>query len=273
MRTLIKLIIKYHFLLFFLLLEVIALSLLFNNSYYQKSKFVSFAQRIDGNYHSGVNQLREYFSLKEVNEHLAKENTYLRNKLQACNDYDDSFYFGITDTLTKQQYYYISSKAINNSVNKQHNFILLDKGENYGIYPEMAVVSDLGVVGVVARVSKNFASVISILNTELKISAKIKKNDYFGSLSWDGGDYQYAYLSEIPYHVEVEKGDTIITSGYSAIFPEGELLGFVEDYEARDGNFHNIKVKLSVDFKRVTYVKVIHNLKKDEQQIISNKDD
>lgn len=273
MRALLRFLIKYHVFLLFILLEVSAFTFLFSRNYYQKSKFVSFTERLSGNYYVKVFKWREYFSLAEENERLSSENIYLKNKLQAYQDSDATLYFGVTDTIYKQHYYYLGAKIINNSINKQHNFIILNKGANLGIEREMAVVSNNGIVGVVSSVSENFATVISLLHTDLRISAKLKKNDYFGSLSWDGRDYTKVVLTEIPYHVDVAKGDTIITSGYSTIFPEGELIGFVDDFVVKDGNFYTITVRLSNDFKNLTFVKVISNLKKNEQLILEQEND
>lgn len=273
MRALLRFLIKYHVFLLFIILEVIAFTLLFNRNYYQRSKFISYAEKVSGNYYSKVFKWREYFSLKEENERLASENVYLKNKLQAYQDSDESLYFGVTDTIYKQHYYYLDAKIINNSINKQHNFITLNKGSNLGIEPEMAVVSEKGIVGVVTTVSENFSTVISLLHTDLRVSAKLKKNNYFGSLSWDGSDYSKVILTEIPYHVDVSKGDTIISSGYSTIFPEGELIGFVDEFVVKDGNFYTITVKLSNDFKSLIFVKVISNLKKNEQLNLEMKND
>ena len=139
--------------------------------------------------------------------------------------------------------------------------------------PEMSVVSENGIMGVSTNGLENFATVISLLNTDLKISAKLKKNDYFGSLSWDGKSISKVKLTEIPYHVDVRKGDTIITSGYSTIFPEGDIIGVVDEFEVKDGNFYTITVKLSNDFKKLSFVKVISNLKKDEQVNLENSND
>ena len=129
----------------------------------------------------------------------------------------------------------------------------------------MAVVSPNGIVGVVNGVSKRFSTVMSLLNTDLHISAKIKKNNYFGSLSWDGKNYREAILYEIPHHVPVSKGDTIITSGFSTIYPEGVLIGTIKDFEVKGGNFYEITVRLSTDFKNLTYVNLVSNLRKEEQ--------
>ena len=129
----------------------------------------------------------------------------------------------------------------------------------------MSVVSANSVAGVVVGCSRNYSVVMSLLNLDFKLSARIKSNGYFGSLSWDGRDYRYAVLSEIPQHVLVNVGDTIETTGYSAIFPEGVMVGTVRDYEKFGGDFYKISVSLITDFKKLHFVDVIGNMKKTEQ--------
>ena len=129
----------------------------------------------------------------------------------------------------------------------------------------MAVCTPEGIVGLIQDLSDHFAVVIPLINVDARISAKIKKNNYYGSLQWDGNDYAYSYLNDIPYHVEVNAGDTIVTSGLSKIFPEGIVVGYVESVDKVTANFLKIKVKLAVDFKRINHVYVILNNKKNEQ--------
>jgi rod shape-determining protein MreC len=130
----------------------------------------------------------------------------------------------------------------------------------------MAVTSPEGVAGIIVSSSDNFSVAMSLLNLDFKLSARIKSNGYFGSLTWDGRDYRYAVLNEIPQHVIIYKGDTIETTGYSAIFPEGKLVGVISDFDKSGGDFYKIKVLLSTDFKKLNYVNVISNLRKKEQE-------
>jgi rod shape-determining protein MreC len=266
MKNLIRFFIRFHFAIFFIIIEFISLSLVFQYNHYQKAKGVSLVQNISGYYHSKVFSITEYLNLRETNQQLAKENVRLNNILQQAYRADDIFFYKQDDTLNKQRYYLTSAKVINNSINKMHNFITLNKGSEQGLTQDMAVISSDGVVGVIYDVSRYYATVISLLNTNLKISAKLKKNDYFGSLVWEGKDYRHAILNEIPYHVAIERGDTIVTSSYSAIFPEGILIGTIEDFKIKGGNFYEIIVSLSTDFKHLTYVSAVSNLKKEEQK-------
>jgi len=265
MRNLSKFIVKYHFFFLFVIIEAFSIFLITKNNNYQKAKFVNFAWYISGYFFDKVNSFTEYLSLKEINRELVEENAQIFNDLRSLYKSNKVELFEINDSNFHQHYIYTHAKVINNSTNKQYNFLTLDKGTNHGIEVEMAVISYKGIVGVINSVSKNFSSVISFLNLKLKVSAKLKKNNYFGPVSWEGKDYTKATLSAIPYNVDINIGDTIITSGYSTIFPEGILIGFISDFELKGGNFYDITVKLSTNFKNISYVNVVNNLLKEEQ--------
>ena len=152
------------------------------------------------------------------------------------------------------------------SINKQNNYLTLNVGEAQGVTEQLAVLSPSGIVGIVKESSHNFASVISLLNQNLRVSAMLKRTGYFGSLNWDGRDYRYASLYDLPNHISIMKGDTVVTSGYSTMFPKGELIGIVEEIEEVEGSeFVKIRVRLAVDFKNVSNVLVIKNLLREEQ--------
>ncbi len=265
MRNLIGYIIKYHFFLLFILLEFICFLILIQNNPFQKSRFLNFTNTISGSISEKTNKISNFLNLAKINQQLIIENNLLYNELEKYRNISDTSKQIIIDTAKTYQYEYIQAKVVNNSTNKRHNFLTLNKGLKHGIEPEMGVITKLGVTGVVNRVSNNFSTVISILNPTLKISAKIKKNNYYGPLSWEGNKINQCILSEIPQHVDIEIGDTIITSGHSAIFPEGILIGFIEEYRLKDGNFYEIKVKLALDMKKITYVNVIDNKLREEQ--------
>jgi len=238
---------------------------------------VNFTRELSGRYHQKLAGLKEYFSLLEINQQLVEENNRLLNIIESTYRSEELFFRNVNDTVYNQRYFYTPARVVNNSVNKKHNFITLNKGKEQGIRPEMAVVSDGTIVGVVKGVSENFATVISLLNFDFKISAKVKKNGYFGSLSWDGKDYHTAILNEIPLHADVQVGDSIITSGFSSIYPEGILIGYIDKFEEKGGSFYTIYVRLSTDFKQLNYVNIIGNLTQTEkleieQQAIKNND-
>lgn len=158
------------------------------------------------------------------------------------------------------RYRFIPAEVINNSVNRQNNYITLNKGRKDGIRPEMGIVGPAGIVGIITNVSDNYSTGPTVLNKRWRVSAKIKNSNYFGSLTWDGLNYRIAQLNEIPFHVELAVGDTIITSGYSSVFPEGIMIGQIEDFKIDSGdNFYEIDVRLSTNFMTLTYIEVIQD--------------
>jgi len=245
---------------------VIAFFLLLNQNNFQKARFLNITQSITGRIYDKIDNVTNYLSLNKINKELAEENTELINLLERTYRSDEIFFYKESDTLYHQSYFYTSARVINQTVNKQHNFLTLNMGSNVGVRPEMGVISQDGLIGIVVNVSRHFSRVMSLLNLDFRVSAKFLKNNYFGSLHWDGKDYTKVKLDEIPYHIDVNKGDTIVTSGYSAIFPEGITIGTVSDYEVKGGNFYDIHVDLSVDFKNLVYVKLIESLQHEEQK-------
>jgi len=273
MRNLLRFIINSQFTLLFLLIEIISLSLVIRSNKYQQSRYINLAQNVNGYFSSKIDDFVQYFSLKEQNSQLLNENHELKSELEQLKQSGYSRNkqkIQIKDTLNKQQYTYIIARIINNSVNKQYNFLTLDKGSLDGIEPNMAVISSNGVIGKVESVTNHYSLVMSVLNRNSRISAKIKKNNYFGSFEWSGINYRTGSLNEIPLHVNLAKGDTIVTTGYSAVFPAGILIGYITDYSVHAGNFYKIDVRISNDFKNLYYVYIITNHQKEEQQLLEN---
>ena len=265
MKQIIKLILKYHFTIIFILLEIVSFSLIIRHNEYQRAIFSESASTLFGNVSSTITSIKDYFRLKEMNESLANENILLKNRLEEYELLRDTIIHGTVVQDSIPVYEYIGAKQVNATYNRTKNYITLNRGRKNGLQKEMAVCTPEGIVGLIQDLSDHFAVVIPLINVDSRISAKIKKNNYYGSLQWDGNDYAYSYLNDIPYHVEVNAGDTIVTSGLSKIFPEGIVVGYVESVDKETANFLKIKVKLAVDFKRINHVYVILNNKKNEQ--------
>ena len=265
MKEIIKLILKYHFTIIFILLEIVSFSLIIRHNEYQRAIFSESASTLFGNVSSTITSIKDYFRLKEMNESLANENILLKNRLEEYELLRDTIIHGTVVQDSIPVYEYIGAKQVNATYNRTKNYITLNRGRKNGLQKEMAVCTPEGIVGLIQDLSDYFAVVIPLINVDSRISAKIKKNNYYGSLQWDGNDYAYSYLNDIPYHVEVNAGDTIVTSGLSKIFPEGIVVGYVESVDKETANFLKIKVKLAVDFKRINHVYVILNNKKNEQ--------
>ncbi len=269
MRNLIRFILRNHVFFLFFILEVLSLVFVFSYNNYQKVKFLNSSSRLTGKVYDTYSRFTQYINLPSVNRQLAEENARLRSILPA-----GPFPGQIPDSLFRRYpageltYRYIPARVISNSVDRQLNFITLNKGSRDGIKPDMGVISPHGVAGIITHVSPSYSSGLSLLNTRWNVSAKLQKNNYFGSLTWDGKNYRFAMLNEIPFHVDVAVGDTVVTSGYSTIFPEGILLGTIESFDKGGGdNFYTIRIRLSVDFKSVSYVEAIEN--HDKQEILN----
>lgn len=266
MRNLIFFIYKYYTFFLFLLLEIISLLIIFRYNNYQKASFLNFTGAASNGVYSAINNANSYFHLQSVNDSLMVENARLHGQLMNAF-YSKSFTQNIVnDTNYKQQYTYISANIVNNSVTRRNNYITIDKGSDHGIERGMGVICNNGIVGAVQFVSKRFSVILSFLNSQAKVSVKLRKNNAFGSLVWEGGDPQIAALNDVNKHVPVKDGDEVITSNYSTIFPEGIPVGKVVSHELDEGeNFYSISVNMYTDFGTLRNVYVIRNLLKEEQ--------
>jgi rod shape-determining protein MreC len=271
MKELLRFLIRYHFALIFILLESTGIIILVQNNNYQKARFVNFTHAISGNFSKKMAGINDYFALHKENRQLIEENNRLYNLVKSTVNiaYIDQRFE--RDSLKRLKYIYIPARVINNSTNKQFNYIILDKGKEDGIAPDMAVVCNDGIVGVIKEVSEHFSSAISFLNRNLQISAKIKKTGHFGPLEWTGTGHQKARLKDIPHNIKIMLGDSIVTSGYSAIFPENYMIGRISDFNLKGGNYYEITVHLSTDFKNLRNVQVIKNLYREEQKALESK--
>lgn len=267
MRNFIQFLVKNSFVFLFLFLEVIAFTLLVKNNNYQGSKFFNSSNYLVGNLNESVSNVTEYFKLKTTNSELAQHNAELLSSTISSFTKVYGNTILIDDTSYFQKYIYTSAKVINNSTNRRENYITLNKGAINGIKTDMAVINSNGIVGIVKNVSPNFSSVISLLHQKMSISGKLKKSEYFGAVIWDSDEnnHRTATLKEIPNHVEIQKGDTIVTSGFSAIFPEGLPIGTVQYFEIPKGNnFYKIIIELTTDFKQLSHVYVVKSLQNEE---------
>jgi rod shape-determining protein MreC len=265
MRSLINFLKRFGNILLFLVLELLAFYLLAARPNYHNIKLTKAINGTSAAVHKKVQRSADYFSLKEVNRQLVKENEELKNTLQRVYRDTEIKTFSVTDSIYRQQYIYIRAGVVNNSVNKQKNYITLDRGSLSGVEEDMAVSSSGGIVGIIVETGRNYSIAMSVLNLEFRLSARLRKNSYFGSLTWDGLDPNSLVLNEIPSHVNVSVGDTIETTGFSAVFPEGIMIGTISDVDGRGGDFYQIRVKPSTEFRKLSNVYVIVNLDKEEQ--------
>ncbi|MHC1708744.1 MAG: rod shape-determining protein MreC [Bacteroidales bacterium] len=269
MRYLFAFLLRNHFIFLFLLLEVISLLLVVENSYYQHSKVVNGVSEITGSIQNSVNNVSQYLSLREANRSLAEENARLRSQLMASYLITDTSTFEKIDTTLKQHYHFFEAKVISNSVTSRNNYLMLNKGSRHGIKPDMAVIAPNGIVGIVSKVSENFSWVISVLHKQSKISARIRKNGFVGTLTWDGLHYHHGKLQFIPANGQIENGDTVVTSGYSHIFPPNLMIGTIHRFSVdKENNFYNIDLTFSQDYNNLSFVYVITDFYRDEKVLL-----
>lgn len=266
---------KYKYFLYFLCLEFIAVALIINNHSFHKSKFVGSANAVTGGLLTKVNSVKEYANLKTENQQLLDENTRLKNKLAALQFTRDSLSGQqLKDSiLYGQKFQYISGKIIDNSFARPYNFLTINRGKNHQISAEMAVVNARGIIGVTEQTSDSYARVRSILNKNSKINARFKNSTHYGTLEWNGEDYQTVQLTDIPRQAIFQIGDTIITDGKSEIFPEGILIGTVQSVPEKISALNTINVRLFNDMSSLGQVNIIRNFDKQEIQTLENQNE
>ena len=266
MKNLFAFLIRHNFIFAFLFFLVVCIWLMVQHNGYQGSRVLNSSNEVVAGVYQSAANTKEYFSLRQENEKLANENAILRNLLRSNYATIPLKVYTRNDTLYKQQYSYTSAKVVNSSVNKRRNFLTLNAGIDKGLRQDMAVMTSDGIVGIISNVSENFSSAMSLLHKDVRVNCQLKKDGSYGPLVWDGVDYRFCQLNDIPTHSKITKGDTVVTSELSGIFPEGLMVGTVESYERRPNeSFYTALVRLSADLKKANHVYVITNRFKNER--------
>ena len=223
------------------------------------------ANFITGGIYNKINNVKEFIYLKKENVRLAEENIRLKNLLDLQENTSLNGDLIIMDTAnTYQKYSYIAAKIINNDFRKSNNYITINKGSSSGIKSDLGVINSSGIIGITKSTSKNYATVLSVLNVNYQINVKLLNSDHFGSLSWDSKDYKTVQLLYLPVQASIKIGDTLITGGKSTIFPEGIPVGTIKSFSTNNNNYENINVTLFNDMSAISYVEIINNLHKEE---------
>jgi rod shape-determining protein MreC len=271
MRNLLNFLLRFNHLIIFLLLEGVSFYYLATRNSYHHTRMMFAVRGLTQGIESKIVNVKSFIDLKDLNRSLSEENITLRNEIERLKKPGDQGFSEVSDSVYRQKYVHTPAEVIDNTINRQKNFFTINKGLAHGITTDMAVISPDGIAGVIIACSENFSVAMSALNLDFKVSARLKPTDYFGSLNWDGRNYRYAMLNEVPQHVVVNVGDTVETTGYSATFPEGVPVGVVSAFEKRGGDFYRITVQLATDFKKLRYVNVVGNIMKTEQLEIQNR--
>lgn len=285
MRNLFALFIKFHLFFLFLLLEAISVSLLLSSQDYHRSAFINTSTAVSGALYKKTNQIADYFRLGGVNDSLLAENARLRNLTPRAPvlvvpttelgiDVEVEADTSVPDTASMPLWTFIPTRVINNSVNRNKNFIYLDKGSKQGVRKDMGVINQAGIIGVVVSVSSNYSMAMSILHVDNRVSAKLKRSGYFGNLTWRPSR---TTLAGLPMHIENKEivfGDTVVSSGYSSFFPEDIPIGTVKEYSPIAGtNFLDVEIELAADFRNLRYAYIADFKNKDELERLQELED
>jgi rod shape-determining protein MreC len=278
MRNVFLFIARFSNLLFFLLLQVVALSMLFRYNKFHQASYMNVANEVTGKVYIRYNNIETYFSLQKENEKLRQQNAELLNALREDYAVPDSSVQLVTDSFrvdSLEQYrkfLYLPAKVIGNSIDAQNNYITLHRGSNQGVGVNMAVIGPDGIIGKVVNVSPNMAVAMSLLHRKNSVVALLKKGGGFGEVVWDGKDPRYVTLNNIPRTVKVLKGDTVVTSSYSDIFPPGKVVGYVAQVvEDKSTSTYSLKLKTATDFYSVQHAYIVKNLQKAEMDSLMKK--
>ncbi|PKQ44493.1 rod shape-determining protein MreC [Confluentibacter flavum] len=259
MQQIVNFIIRNKTFLLFLLLFSISILFTVQSHSYHKSKFIDSANFLTGGVYNSINNISEYFALKSQNEILTKENNRLKSVLYNSQTKQNTSYI---DSITFNALYKFSTaQVIKNSYNTTNNVLLVNKGIKDSIKQDFGVITDKGILGIIDQTSKNYATVLSVLNSKSNISAQLKKTNHLGSLTWDAKSPEYTQLIDIPKNAPLAVGDTIITSGRSSIFPKGVLIGTINDFKLDPSeNSYIINIKLFNDMTNIEHVYIIENV-------------
>ncbi|MCI0919861.1 rod shape-determining protein MreC [Sphingobacterium rhinopitheci] len=252
--------VRFNAFFWFLLFFTFSIVLVIRNNNYQQSAFINSSNIFVGTLYTKFNSWQEYINLSKDNELLTAENAALRQRLQFFEDSDSTVMPAIKLTMDEAQYEFIPANVINNSISQKNNFITLNKGIKDGIEPNMGVISSNGVVGTVLKVSENFCTVTSLLNSATKISVSLDStSETFGSLVWGNNiDSRYAMVKDIPNHIKAYVGQPLFTSGYSTKFPKGIKVGHILETDLTSGgSFKDMRVLLTTNFSNLTHVYIV----------------
>lgn len=274
MRNIFLFIRRYFVFLCFLVLQVLALYMLFNYNRFHRAAFLGIASEMTGGINNQVDKVDDYFHLRDENKRVHRMNDSLLNLLRTNFNTPDTSQRLVTDSLrvtdsTREvrRYIFRDAKVVYNSVNEENNYLQLNRGSNQGVKDNMAVLNSNGaVVGLVVNTSPNFSQVMSLLHSRSRLPAMLKKSSTSGTISWDKKDYRFLTLEGISRDVEVKKGDTVLTSQYSYNYPPSFMIGTVERIAVdKNSGFYNLKVRARANFNSIQQVFVVENLQRDEQ--------
>lgn len=271
MRNLLLFFARYNAFFLFIFLETISLYLLVQKDH-QRSIYLHSSSVVSSTFFNMFDGIRDYTKLRSTNTDLAEQIARFKNSNKSSYLEGNPPPFEKEDTILNRKYKYTTAKIINNSVSRNNNYLTLNIGKNQGVKEGTGVVGGEGLIGVVRKTSNNYSAVMSLLHRDTRISAKLKKSNFHGNLVWRGRNPEQMVLEAIPQHADVDKNDLVVTTGFSSIFPQDQLIGIVDTaYLEKGNNFYTIKVLLSCDLSKVEYGFVVENLLQEEQKELEKK--
>lgn len=259
MRNLLYLLFRFSALFLFIFLECVSFYLIVNYNKSQKEIWAHSSNQFSGFLNKRVEGVEDFFEMQNENDSLLLENAKLLETIinYRVNSKDNAFEdFEIQDT--NYTYNIIPARVCSKTINLRNNFITLCSGKEDGIKAGMGVITQNGIVGIVKTVTNKYATVLMILHSESRISAKINSKSYHGNLIWSSDDPLKMSLMDVPKHAILEIGDSISTSGYSTIFPPDIFIGRISDFQLEGGsNSYNLEVLLNYDLSALEYVYVV----------------
>ena len=267
MKRIIQMLIKNHVFFVFIILLFISFNFIMKHNLIVESRLSKTSLELSGFIFNQEKKIKDYFFLRRINSQLLEEQKNLIQEIEILKKNTTSKLLHI-DSI-KSTVVITQAKIVKNTWQKRNNFITIDKGDFHQITSNLGVINNNNLVGMTHTISNNFTTIISLLNTNWKVSAKIKKSGHYGTLNWDGDNYKLMELKDIPKNAPIKIGDTIVTSGYSNTFAEGLNIGVVEKYHVEEKtNFLNIAVKLFVDFTSIDHVYIINSDLQEERSLI-----
>jgi rod shape-determining protein MreC len=267
MKRIIQILIKNHVFFVFIILLLISFNFLMKHNLIVETRLSKMSLEFSGFIFNKEKNIKDYFLLKKINNQLLQEQKNLIKQIEVLKKNTEANLLKI-DSI-ECPLVITQAKIVQNTWQKKNNFLTVDKGESHQIKAHLAVANNNNLVGMTHTVSKNFTTVISLLNTNWKVSAKIKNSGHYGTLNWNGRDFNIMELRDIPKNAPIKIGDTIVTSGYSNTLPENLHIGVVENYHIEEKtNFLKISVKLFVDFTSIQYVYIMDSDSQEERLLI-----
>ncbi len=257
----------------FIGMEIAAVAMLKSSSDLQDVWLNRASHKVIGRLWSGGETVRNHFSLAKQNDALMEENFELRERIR---DFELAREASVEANLSAsgdRRFVYIPATVVKMSRNSMHNYIILNKGSEDGVTTHSGIITGKGVVGIISAVDKHYSYGLTLMNTSVSVSSRIGRSGMVSPLVWDGVNTNRGMLKDIPLHYTIEPGDTVVTSGFSNIFPADIPVGITGETEIVYGSTSQTAVTLFQDFGALRYVTIVQNPARDEVSSLEKREE